>query len=90
MQTILIPIQSKLPDLLGAARADNAWVITVTLLVSAICTPISGKLGDMYGKRLVALVLLSLLVVGCFHLRTLTHNCAADRGDGRSKARARG
>lgn len=64
MQTILIPIQAELPVLLGAAREDTAWVITVTLLVSAICTPISGKLGDMYGKRRVALVLLGLLVAG--------------------------
>ncbi|MDQ0733381.1 MFS transporter [Arthrobacter sp. B1I2] len=64
MQTILIPIQAKLPELLNAGRDDTAWVITVTLLVSAICTPVSGKLGDMYGKRLVAVVLLSLLITG--------------------------
>lgn len=64
MQTILIPIQGELPHLLGASREDAAWVITITLLVSAICTPISGKLGDMYGKRRVALVLLGLLVAG--------------------------
>ncbi|MBO0982591.1 MFS transporter [Rathayibacter sp. SD072] len=64
MQTILIPIQAKLPELLDASRDDTAWVITVTLLVSAICTPVSGKLGDMYGKRRVAVVLLSLLILG--------------------------
>ncbi|GAA2078183.1 MFS transporter [Microbacterium hatanonis] len=64
MQTILIPIQAELPQLLGASRDDTAWVITVTLLVSAVCTPISGKLGDMYGKRRVALVLLMILVAG--------------------------
>lgn len=64
MQTILIPIQGELPRLLGASRDDTAWVITITLLVSAICTPISGRLGDMYGKRRVALVLLATLVAG--------------------------
>lgn len=64
MQTILIPIQAKLPELLSAGREDTAWVITVTLLVSAICTPVSGKLGDMYGKRRIAIVLLCLLVTG--------------------------
>jgi len=64
MQTILIPIQGELPELLGASRADTAWVITVTLLVAAICTPISGKLGDMYGKRRIALILLGLLTAG--------------------------
>ena len=64
MQTIVIPIQGELPRLLGASREDAAWVITITLLVSAICTPISGKLGDMYGKRRVALTLLGLLSAG--------------------------
>lgn len=64
MQTILLPIQSELPVLLDVPRDVTAWVITVTLLVAAICTPISGRLGDMYGKKTVALVLLGLLALG--------------------------
>lgn len=64
MQTILLPIQSELPALLGATRGDTAWVITITLLAGAVCTPIAGTLGDMYGKRRIALVLLGLLAAG--------------------------
>ncbi|MEV0893693.1 MFS transporter [Promicromonospora sp. MEB111] len=64
MQTILLPIQAELPVLLGVSRDVTAWVITVTLLVAAICTPISGRLGDMYGKKTVALALLGLLALG--------------------------
>ncbi|GAB3120493.1 EmrB/QacA subfamily drug resistance transporter [Leifsonia psychrotolerans] len=64
MQTILLPIQAQLPTLLDASRGDTAWVITITLLVGAIFTPIAGKLGDMFGKRRIALVLLALLVAG--------------------------
>ena len=64
MQTILLPIQAELPTLLGASRGDTAWVITITLLAGAVCTPIAGKLGDMFGKRRIALVLLGLLVAG--------------------------
>jgi len=64
MQTILLPIQAELPTLLGVSRDVTAWVITVTLLVAAICTPISGRLGDMYGKKTVALALLGLLALG--------------------------
>ncbi|MFD7026333.1 MFS transporter [Promicromonospora sukumoe] len=64
MQTILLPIQSELPVLLDVSRDVTAWVITVTLLVAAICTPISGRLGDMYGKKTVALALLGLLALG--------------------------
>ncbi|BCJ67273.1 MFS transporter [Polymorphospora rubra] len=75
MQTILIPIQGELPELLNSTRGTTAWVITVTLLVSAICTPISGKLGDMYGKRRTALVLLSILVAGSL-ISALSPNAA--------------
>ncbi|MFE5339719.1 MFS transporter [Isoptericola sp. NPDC056578] len=64
MQTILIPIQSELPELLGAPPADTAWVITVTLLTAAVATPIAGKLGDMYGKRKIAIILMGILVLG--------------------------
>lgn len=64
MQTILIPIQGQLAALLDTTPQDAAWVITITLLVSAICTPVSGRLGDMYGKRRIALILMGLLIAG--------------------------
>jgi MFS family permease len=64
MFTLVVPIQAELPELLGASREDTAWVVTVTLLAAAIFTPISGRLGDMYGKRRIVLLLLALLVVG--------------------------
>lgn len=36
MTTMVIPLQPKLPELLQASPADTAWIVTVTLLVSAI------------------------------------------------------
>ncbi|MDT0181650.1 MFS transporter [Microbacterium sp. ARD31] len=64
MFTLVVPIQSKLPELLNASREDTAWVVTSTLLAAAVITPIAGRLGDMYGKRRIVLVLLALLVLG--------------------------
>ncbi|WP_344094144.1 MFS transporter [Microbacterium deminutum] len=64
MFTLVVPIQAQLPELLGASRDDTAWVVTATLLAAAIFTPIAGRLGDMYGKRRIVLVLLVLLVIG--------------------------
>ncbi|PRI12618.1 MFS transporter [Leucobacter massiliensis] len=64
MFTLLVPLQAELPGLLHASREDTSWVVTITLLVAAVATPISGRLGDMYGKRRVVLVLLGLLVAG--------------------------
>ncbi|WP_417564635.1 MFS transporter [Microbacterium sp.] len=64
MFTLVVPIQAKLPELLNASRDDTAWVVTATLLAAAVMTPIAGRLGDMYGKRRIVLVLLVVLVVG--------------------------
>lgn len=64
MFTLVVPLQAELPQLLNASREDTTWVVTITLLVAAVATPISGRLGDMYGKRRVVVVLLLLLVIG--------------------------
>lgn len=64
MFTLVVPLQAELPELLNASREDTSWVVTITLLVAAVATPISGRLGDMYGKRRVVLALLALLVLG--------------------------
>ena len=64
MFTLMVPIQSKLPELLDASREDTAWVVTSTLLAAAVITPISGRLGDMYGKRRIVLVLVAVMVAG--------------------------
>lgn len=64
MFTLVVPIQSELPRLLDAPREDTAWVVTITLLVAACATPISGRLGDMYGKRRIVLMLICALMLG--------------------------
>ncbi len=64
MFTLVVPIQAKLPELLNASREDTAWVVTATLLAAAVITPIAGRLGDMYGKRRIVLVLLGILFLG--------------------------
>lgn len=64
MQTLVIPLVPELPGLLNADPADTAWVITATLLASAVATPVVGRLGDMYGKRRMLLISLVLLVAG--------------------------
>src|SRR5690606_357394 len=64
MFTLVVPLQAELPELLHSSREDTSWVVTITLLVAAVATPISGRMGDMYGKRRVAVVLLALLTIG--------------------------
>jgi MFS family permease len=64
MQTLVTPVYPELPLLLDTTAADASWVLTSTLLAAAISTPISGRLGDMYGKRRVMIVLLAIMTGG--------------------------
>ncbi|MGW4739846.1 MFS transporter [Nocardia xishanensis] len=64
MQTLVIPIIPALPTLLGTSASNASWVITSTLLAGAVFTPISGRLGDMFGKRRVLFANLLSLIAG--------------------------
>ncbi|WP_312884651.1 MFS transporter [Nocardia barduliensis] len=64
MQTLVIPIIPSLPTLLHTSASNASWVVTATLLAGAVATPISGRLGDMFGKRRVLFANLLLLVAG--------------------------
>ncbi|MCA2221941.1 MFS transporter [Nonomuraea aurantiaca] len=64
MQTLVIPLVPQLPALLHATPSNTSWAITATLLAGAVATPVFGGLGDMYGKRLILVLCLGLLVAG--------------------------
>ena len=64
MQTLVIPIVVELPVLLHTSRSNASWVLTATLLASAVSAPIAGRLGDMYGKRRALVCCILLLLLG--------------------------
>ncbi|MDH2424539.1 MFS transporter [Sphaerisporangium sp. TRM90804] len=64
MLTLVVPLVPELPRLLNASASDASWVITATLLAAAVCNPVSGRLGDLYGKRRVLLWSLAVMVAG--------------------------
>jgi EmrB/QacA subfamily drug resistance transporter len=65
LQSLATPV---LPTLqVGLHTSQNAvtWVLTAYLLSASVCTPIVGRLGDMWGKERLLVVALGALVVGC-------------------------
>ncbi|WP_329120994.1 MFS transporter [Streptomyces sp. NBC_01465] len=64
MQTLVVPLLPHIPALTGATPSAASWLVTVTLLTGAVCTPVLGRVGDMYGKRRVLVAALGVLVVG--------------------------
>jgi EmrB/QacA subfamily drug resistance transporter len=49
-------------DLGGASKL--AWVVTAYMLASTITTPLSGKLGDLYGRKVVLQTALAVFLLG--------------------------
>ena len=64
MQTLVTPIIPELPVFLDSTSANTSWVLTATLLAAAVSIPITGRLGDMYGKRRLLLILLVIMTTG--------------------------
>ncbi|MEO6957197.1 MAG: MFS transporter [Antricoccus sp.] len=64
MQTVVVPLLPQLSTILHTPEANTTWVLTITLLCGAVFTPLSGRLGDMFGKRNVLLMSVMAMIVG--------------------------
>jgi MFS family permease len=64
MQSLVIPIQAELPQLLGTSAGNASWAVTATLLAAAVTMPVTGRLADLYGKKVVLCASAAVLAVG--------------------------
>jgi EmrB/QacA subfamily drug resistance transporter len=62
-QTIVGPVLPRIVTELNGAELYT-WVVTIFLLTSTITVPIYGKLSDLYGRRPLLLIGISLFLVG--------------------------
>jgi predicted MFS family arabinose efflux permease len=64
MQTLVVPLLPRYPELLHTSAATVTWLVTATLVAGAVAAPLMGRLADMYGKRRMLLLALGLVVIG--------------------------
>jgi len=64
LQTMVAPALPEIQRELGATPTTVTWVLTVYLLSASVCTPILGRLGDMFGKERVLVLVLAMFAVG--------------------------
>src|SRR5262245_20615470 len=59
-------VSTALPTIVGSLGGIEklSWVVTAYLLASTITTPVAGKLGDMYGRKVVLQGALVVFVIG--------------------------
>lgn len=56
----------RLGEVFGASPSDTQWVATSYMLSAAACVVLAGRLGDMYGRKRVLVILLVISVAGSF------------------------
>jgi EmrB/QacA subfamily drug resistance transporter len=64
LQSLVVPALPQIQDALGTSESAVGWVLTVFLLSASVTTPIIGRLGDMYGKERLMMIVLVLLAIG--------------------------
>jgi MFS family permease len=62
--SVLIPVLPQVADDLQSSTTSTEWLLTSTLLTAAVAVPIAGRLGDLYGKRLMLVVCAGFLTAG--------------------------
>ena len=64
LQSLVLPALPEIEQSLHISPGSGSWVLTAFLLSASVITPIGGRLGDMYGKKRVLVILITVLAVG--------------------------
>jgi EmrB/QacA subfamily drug resistance transporter len=64
LQSLVAPALPTIQHDLHASATAVTWVLTAYLLSAAVCTPVIGRLGDMYGKERMLVTVLVVLGAG--------------------------
>jgi EmrB/QacA subfamily drug resistance transporter len=75
-QTVILPALPEVQATTGVSEATSTWLLTAFLLVSAVATPLLGRLGDMYGKERVLLYALLVFGLGSMLCAVGSHSIA--------------
>src|SRR3954471_12157898 len=72
-QTMVAPALPAIQEDLHTTTTGVTWVLTVYLLTASIATPILGRLGDMFGKEHVLVLVLVMFALGSL-VAALSHS----------------
>src|SRR3954447_1712031 len=64
MQSLVVPALPNIQKSLHTSETSVSWMLTAYLLSASVATPIIGRLGDMYGKERLMMIILAVLSFG--------------------------
>jgi EmrB/QacA subfamily drug resistance transporter len=66
LQSLVVPALPEIQRSLHTSESSVGWILTAFLLSASVATPIIGRLGDMYGKERLLMLVLLMLAFGTF------------------------
>ncbi len=63
-ETMLLPAIPEIIQDFNIQYGTAAWIFSAYLIVAAVMTPVAGRLSDLYGKKKVLLILLTIYIAG--------------------------
>lgn len=63
-ETMFLPAIPEIIQDLNIQYGTAAWIFSAYLIVAAVMTPVAGRLSDLYGKKKILLILLTIYIVG--------------------------
>ena len=63
-ETMLLPALPQLIDEYNLSYNTSSWILSAYLVSGAVMTPVSGKLSDIYGKKKIMIILISIYTIG--------------------------
>jgi EmrB/QacA subfamily drug resistance transporter len=64
LQSLVVPALPQIQESLHTSESAVGWILTAYLLSASVATPILGRLGDMYGKERLLMIVLAMLGFG--------------------------
>src|SRR4051794_1741636 len=64
LQSLVVPALPEIQTSLHTSESSVGWILTAFLLSASVATPIIGRLGDMYGKERLLMIVLLMLAFG--------------------------
>lgn len=63
-QTLVVPVLPEIPELFGTTDDNASWLVTATVMMGAVLTPILTRMADLFGRRRMFVVSLAVLIAG--------------------------
>src|SRR5690348_10976092 len=64
LQSMVIPALPEIQRSLHTSASGVAWLLTAYLVSASVATPILGRLGDMFGKHRMLVIVFATMSIG--------------------------